>query len=211
MYACRPFFSVFEQYLLTVPTEYLDDFFRHWTPDQILKLRSLSSAVFYAVEAYIAYAWDPEKLLRRCFYDVRAFRRELDACRAIISGSEALGFFSRREFLGNDLDIYVPLHGLVRLGRYLDRIGYTYQRSGGKAEDFDLAAITFTSRRVSSEETTLAIRALDSYTFSAFNFAAPPSTRDPDATPARVQLIAVRGDPIELIINSFHSSEFSDR
>ena len=197
----------------------LDEFFHPWAPHDIIKLRRLSSAVFYAIESYIAYAWDVERVIGRWFFDTRAFRKALDAANGVISGSEALSFFSRTEFRGNDLDLYVPLHGLIPLGRYLDRVGYDYQPSACMDPCFDTAALTFAACIAPSHESSTPARTLgsstpgagtlESYAFSPFNFV--HSTTDWQGqvlSTMRVQLIGVRGDPVEHIINSFHSSMY---
>ncbi|KAH9854466.1 hypothetical protein C2E23DRAFT_726294 [Lenzites betulinus] len=200
--------SPFERFLLGAPDDVIDKFFSPWSPDLIIRLRSLNSNVFLGVEAYIARAWDVEKSFDRWFFHVNSFLRTLESCGAIVSGSEAQQHFGRHEYRGSDLDIYVPFHGLLRMGRWLKQEGYLYQASGGKHVFFDAAAIMvasaagqdFTSHSSSSSKA--------SGTYTTFNFVRPQddTLKLLRMDGSHVQLIAVRQDPVQFIIEHFHST-----
>ncbi|KAI9057437.1 hypothetical protein FKP32DRAFT_1681576 [Trametes sanguinea] len=173
--------------------------------DSILRLRCLNVNCFLGIDAYMSRAWSIDKTLDRWFYRVKAFLAMLDQCDAIVSGSEAQQHFAQHQFRGNDLDIYVPCHGLLQLGRWLRNEGYIYQPSGGKHDFFDAAAVMFVAATASGRNPA---GAHDFQTFTVFNFYRPRThiLRLLDMDGVRIQLIAVRGDPIKFLLYSFHST-----
>ncbi|PIL33118.1 hypothetical protein GSI_04567 [Ganoderma sinense ZZ0214-1] len=209
--------SPLELLLLGHDAKTVDFFFSSWTPDLIMKLRSLSSSLFFAVEAYASRKWNINTHLRRWFHDVPDFLRKLTACDAVVSGSEAVSFFDRHSFHGHDLDIYVPLHGLLPLGRYLKFYGFAYQATSRSHPLFDAAAMMLPSSlryplppsaqsitHGQRSEGRHASRQDATYTFATFNFVR--SVGRNSVRGHHVQLIAVSCDPIEYIINNFHST-----
>ncbi|OJT09726.1 hypothetical protein TRAPUB_13794 [Trametes pubescens] len=202
--------TAFERFLLGSPDPIIDKFFSRWTIDQILSLRRVNSNLLLAVEGYSARAWSIDTTFDRWFYHVQSFLEVLDACEGIVAGSEAQQHFARHEFRGKDLDIYVPCHGLLRMGRWLKSEGFRFQTSGGKHILFDAAAVMFSAATVGNHD----LGGRDVYgsplpnAFSSFNFVRFPTDnlRMLDMDGCRVQLIAVRGDPIPFMINNFHST-----
>ncbi|KAI1782445.1 hypothetical protein LXA43DRAFT_905775 [Ganoderma leucocontextum] len=211
--------SRFEQLLLVQKPEAIDNICFCWTPDVLFKIRRLSSATFYAIEAYFCRQWNINLHLRRWFTDVPDFLRQLGTFDGLIAGSEALSFFDRRRFLGRDLDICLPIHGILPMGRYLKARGYAYQPSSRAHLLFDAAAVLFSSShrpiRGGQSNDLSGNRATHEhpkshhdpgYEFSTFDFVRPIPTGLPPTYGSHVQLIAVTCGPMEFIINNFHST-----
>lgn len=175
-----------------------------------MRLRQLSSSMLLAVEAYCSRHWDLESFLTHWFTEPTAFLNKLSECDGIVSGSEAQQFFGRCEFRGHDLDVYVPFHGLLGMGRWLREEGFVFQSSADKHPLFDVAALMFTSH---VGRASVGLRPMfpgKPLAFGAFNFVRPRHWRNtrPFTPPGgHVQIIAVPENPVNFIINSFHSSE----
>ncbi len=204
--------SVFEIFLLGAHQNAVDAFFRRWSPDEILKLRQLSSSMLFAVEAYCDRDWNINDFLARWFGHPPSFLEVLNSCDAVVSGSEAQQFFARREYLGDNLDIYVPPHGLLDMGRWLQGSGYIYQPTMHQHPLFDATVMTHSAF---VGPTALGLPSFGNRTnqkrqpvFTSFYFIRPTnnSARN-NFTGRRVNLFAARGDPVEFMISSFHSSE----
>lgn len=199
----------FERFLMGQRPEEVDQLFMRLPVNLIFRLRCLNSTFFLAVEAYCARTWDVHKVLDRWFYRPRSFLDTLDKCEGIVTGSQALRFLDRHgTYVPRDLDIYVPLHGLLPMGRWLKSEGFFYQESAGKHALFDAAAVMCTAGMTS---TTMA-PSHRARTFATFNFfrTADDTLDFLDMSGRRVQLVAIKGSPVEFMINNFHSSEFID-
>lgn len=202
--------SAFERFLLGAPEAVVDRFFSSWSPDLIMRLRALNSNVFLGIEAYVARAWNIEKSFDRWFFHVGAFLRTLDLCDGIVSGSEAQQHLGRHEYRGRDLDIYLPYHGLLRMGRWLKQQGFLYQPSGSRHLFFDAAAVMAASAVGRDFAGYTGARSDAASTFSTFNFVRPLDNahRSIGMDGVQVQLIVVRQDPVQFLIEKFHSSEY---
>ena len=162
--------------------------------------------MFYAVEAYTSRQWNIRETIHRWFWNVKPFLKLLDAHNGIVSGSEAVQFFARRKWPCTDMNIYVPLHGLLPIGRYIQRQDFFFTPSNDKHPFFDAAALSYTSY-MSSPDSPLHRRSTHPgpHAYTAFGFARPPNFSA--ARPGRrIQIIVVHGNPVEYIINNFHSS-----
>ncbi|KAH9848705.1 hypothetical protein C2E23DRAFT_738973 [Lenzites betulinus] len=205
----KPALSVFELFLLSSEDSVVDAFFEVWTPDVILRLRQLSSSMFSAVEAYCLRCWSIEDFLLRWFSQPSEFLNILGSCDGIVSGSEAQQFFGRGAFRGRDLDIYVPPHGLLGMGRWLKEQGFVYQASSDRHPFFDVAALMCTSHMGRAAVDRPPRNLLKSTAFSTFSFVRPANWREnPPFTPAGkfVQVVVVPDDPVAFIISNFHST-----
>ncbi|KAH9858154.1 hypothetical protein C2E23DRAFT_715947, partial [Lenzites betulinus] len=200
--------SVFERFLLGAPNVVVDRFFSSWTPDLIMRLRAVNSNMFLGVESYISRAWNIERSLERWFFHVGAFLRMLDLCEGVVSGSEAQQHFGRHEYRGNDLDIYLPYHGVLRMGRWLKQQAFVYQPSGNKHIFFDAAAIMLASAAGRGFEGYSGSRHAAASTVSTFNFVRPldKAHQSLGMDGAHIQLIVVSQDPVQFIVENFHST-----
>ncbi|EIW63230.1 uncharacterized protein TRAVEDRAFT_17657 [Trametes versicolor FP-101664 SS1] len=203
-YTPRAKLSVFELFLLSAPTKAVDAFFARWTPDLVVRLRQLSSSMLLATEAYSSRRWNARTFLSHWFEEPSEFLITLEDCDGVISGSEAQQFFGRCEFRGHDLDIYVPLHGLLDMGRYLKLAGFAYQPTTNRHPLFDVAALMFSSHVGQVPASLRHGGPHKPAAFGAFNFVRFPGVLGPQGR--HIQIIAVSDDPIHFIINSFHST-----
>ncbi|KAI9062917.1 hypothetical protein FKP32DRAFT_1548829, partial [Trametes sanguinea] len=200
-----PLLSTFELFLLSAHAHTIDAFFATWSPDLVLRLRQLSSSMRLAVEAYSTRCWDIDAFFGRWFVYSSRFLQVLDECGGIVSGSEAQQFFGRQSFRGRDLDIYVPLHGLLPMGRWLKDQGYKYHATADKHPLFDVAAMMASSHV--GVGTPSAQWQPKSPPFSTFNFARNRHDTLPEwMNGLHVQLIVVSGSPIDFIVTNFHST-----
>ncbi|KAI0359341.1 hypothetical protein OH77DRAFT_1472574 [Trametes cingulata] len=109
--------------------------------------------------------------------------------------------------IGDDLDIYVPWHGAMEMGRWLEGRDYFYQAAAGKHPLFE-AAVLMHMAHISSVCTTPGgdFRLQHAPCFITFNFVRPYTGQGMSGRHAHVQLIVVRGDPSDFIVNNFHST-----
>ena len=108
------------------------------------------------------------------------------------------------------------------MGRFLKTCGYVYQPSSTSHILFDAAAVLFSSKRAlqgreyggpsaersgrkDGEESKRNV----GYGFTTFNFVRPIHSGFPLTHGSHVQLIGVTCDPIEFIVNNFHSSTYT--
>ncbi|KAL7281164.1 hypothetical protein ACG7TL_004472 [Trametes sanguinea] len=199
--------SAIELFLLGSEASIVETFFAHWTPDVIFRLRQLSSSMRLATEAYCARRWDVNAFLGRWFHFVPTFLKVLDDCGGVVSGSEAQQFFDRESYRGRDLDVYVPLHGLLRMGRWIKEQGFLYHATADRHPLFDVAAVMFTSYVGVGAISLPSQFPTKPSTFAAFNFARPLHHSMPEWLKGmHIQLIAVPCNPVEFIVNNFHST-----
>ncbi|KAI0689529.1 hypothetical protein C8T65DRAFT_746138 [Cerioporus squamosus] len=197
--------SVFEEFLLGAPEQHVDAFLAGFSPDAIMGFRNLSSSMLRAIDAYMTRKWSIAHTLRWWIWNIKEFLAVLDECDGIVSGSAAQHFFGREEYEAKDLDIYLPFHGLLPMGRFLQREGFKFQPGLNHHPFFDAAVMALTAfigRTLSKATSDLSGH---TYAFKAFNFALPQHSH-PGKRGRRVQLIAVQGDPVEFMIRSFHST-----
>lgn len=195
--------SMLELYLLGSREEYVDDFLARIPPDVILRMRSLSSSLLYAVEAYTQRQWNVADTLGQWFYSVPAFLGALKDCDAIVSGAAAVAFFARREYPDAELEIYIPLHGLLPMGRYLRHQGYAYQAATGQHPFFDAAVLSHTAYISTHDPRRRNDPHYNPYT-SSYRFVLPldPAFR----SGKQVRLVSVLTDPVEYMLRNSKSS-----
>lgn len=165
--------------------------------------------MFYAVQAYIDRAWDVDRFLGRWFYHIPSFLSVMESCGGVISGTEAQQFLARRQFRGRNLDIYVPWHGVLELGRWLKTRGFRFQPTVDKHPLFDAAvfmAAAFVGPKAVGLES-MHPNSGRSSSFTTFSFIRPARELHytfPMGT--FIQLTAVHGDPVEFIVHKAPSS-----
>ncbi|KAI1783928.1 hypothetical protein LXA43DRAFT_867886, partial [Ganoderma leucocontextum] len=203
---------ILEQFLITSPHDVVDLFFASWPIDLIFRLRATSMTLFCAVEAYRLRTWNPVGVLEPFFADVRSFLAMLDKCDGVVSGSQVVRLLQRAAFPdpGSDLDIFVPRHGLLRMGRWLKRHGYVYQSSGRKHVFFDVEVIrsaSMTSGAVADGPDTYPSSSRASH-FATYHFIREEVRRTADGSVLEnvVQVVVVDTLPVQYIINNFHST-----
>ena len=208
--------SPFERFLLSSSNDLLNAFFAVWPVDLIFRIRRLSTVVFCAIEAYRVRTWHPIHVLQPFFSDsFRSFLNTLDKCDGVVSGSQVVQLLQRRPFTdrGSDLDIFIPRHGLLAMGRWLKRNGYVYQASTRKHVLFDVEAIRSASIALgfNHDGSDVYPTSREAPKFSTYHFIrrfeSPDTVFFEEAKYFLVQLVVVDTQPVQYIINNFHSSK----
>ena len=206
--------SPFERFLLASPNAVVEAFFARWPVDLIFRLRVLNTTLLCVVEAYRVRVWSPVPILMPFFADVRSFLLMLDKCGAVVSGSQVVRLLQRHPFpdTGSDLDVFLPRHGLLQMGRWLKKHGYRYEVSGHKHALFDVEAIRSASVSIGVNPD-----GTDAYPcnpqasrFATYQFTRQVATSTASASLPQiyvVQLVVVEPGPVQYIINNFHSSK----
>lgn len=207
--------SVFERFLITSSDNVVDAFFDRWPVDLIFRLRVLNTSIFCVMEAYRVRTWKPTSVLSPFFADVRSFLLMLDKCDGVVSGSQVVRLLQRRAFpdTGSDLDIFLPRHGLLEMGRWLKRHGYTYRSTGHKHTLFDVEAIRSASVAigVNADGTDAYPCSQEASHFATYHFNRQVVVRTSSSYRVEnylVQLVVVEPGPVPYIISNFHSSAF---
>ena len=205
--------SVFERFLITSSDNVVDAFFDRWPVDLIFRLRVLNTSIFCVMEAYRVRTWKPTSVLSPFFADVRSFLLMLDKCDGVVSGSQVVRLLQRRAFpdTGSDLDIFLPRHGLMRMGQWLKWHGYSYQPTGLKHTLFDVEAIRSASVAIglNSDGTEAYPCGRSASRFATYHFTRRVTTPTPAGYRSEdlmVQLVVVEPAPVQYIISNFHSS-----
>ncbi|KAF3928932.1 hypothetical protein AA313_de0205989 [Arthrobotrys entomopaga] len=159
--------------------------------------------------------WNINVHLHRFLKDPRQFRSIMAKHDALISGSDALQFLSRRRFKGSDLDVYIEKEaGVVEFASYLlNSEEYKFipcrwqpsdceQAIGSRIEDLRDFLADRRSRLPHDEERIEAsslyeMKAIDGvFTFRRKNVH--------EESYRQIQLIATRGPPLYAILNDFY-------
>ncbi len=203
----------FERFLLGSPDEAVDAFLRSWSPDLILRLRVLNSSFFFAVEVYAARDWSIRSALRPWFPNGEVFMRLLEQCGGVISGSVAVQFLGREAFTPSNLDVYVPLRGLLRLGRYLEEENFEFQAAEDVHELFDVAALGLSSAVAKGGSLRAGLPSSPSGgALATFTFYRPssPGLRAYGVHATHVEVVVTAElDPVQFILTNSHSSKCS--
>lgn len=202
---CLPFrLPPFIAFIREAPHPLLHHFLGlHCTPDTVMVLAAVCQDIRLFLKGYAEDVWNIDRVFTPWFPDNVGFRHMLRQTEAIISGSTALRFFAPKIFRhSHDLDIYVPLKGLLVLGRWLGKAGYVFQSGVGQAVPFDCTALRASSRmsrprrrKYDYDETSI---------FEVFHFVRI-FTHPLFPNNNKIDLIAVNGDPCQQILE-FHSS-----
>lgn len=191
--------SGLESILTRAAVHFLDEFFSVWPIDSIMRVSLTNFRLHSAIRAYKCAIWDPDIFFSRWFARPESFRRILGRCNAVVSGSQALQFFDRTEYLDSDLDIFMRGFSVDVLDDWLKEAGYNMV---GERDEYQIER---RMRRIAEDdelgtERQSAIRAVFSYARYGYDGAF-------GGVRARVvQIIVVCIDPIEFIIFDFHSS-----
>ena len=202
--------SPFEMFLYSATRDMVTTIFDHLPIYQVFRLYRLNVRIAVIVHHYARTTWSINDFLDKWFglNSSDEVVDKLEECGAIISGSTVLQFLSRSPPDPNsDLDIYVPLTGLLEFGRWLQHMGYAYRPRGTSPFTFfDVAALTVPARWSSgknSSSTCDPLSFLDP--FEIFDFIDESDRRLSTSRSDRLQLVVVLGDPRKHVL-TFHSS-----
>ncbi|KAJ7490408.1 hypothetical protein B0H11DRAFT_1912374 [Mycena galericulata] len=193
--------SPLENLLLTSPDSLLVHALGFWDAPDVLKSAVLSSVMHGVVQHYKCLVWDIDKHFDSWFRQPKKFRPMLQVCGAVVSGSQILQFLDRTSYPDSDLDIFLRIGGVKKMGNWLTAQGYR------------LASNT-------ANYTTLGRQILrSSYQLMTLPTNSPPKTPIRgvynyrrfigswnDLRIQKIQLVCVDMDPIHHILFDFHST-----
>ena len=206
--------SSFEFFFIVAEHKLVDHLLSYVSPDELARLRILSSRTYWSMESYSRRVWDVDQFFSHWFdfHLLPAVFEKLDECNAVVSGSSALSFFARKDpYPGSDLDIFMPMASLLTFGTWLRQsAGYVYKpRRHGRYSHFDHAVLSIPLRLDHLRGDTSQGNPMSfGSKFEVFDFYKPTGANTPTEAAGcpHVQLIGVLGDPFQHVL-SFHSSE----
>lgn len=215
-FSLYPLYSPIEYFVLTSTAKLVEELFSHLPPNAIFQLRLVNSSFFYAVESYRVRVWRPARILKRFFSDVPQFLRQLELYDGIVSGAHVLHFLRRTTNTRDDadLEVIIPSHGLLKLGRWLMKQGYVFRYGANQHHFFEVEAFRLATRTLHPDQVdysiATAVQTAAFTCFEVFRF-----VRSTDETghliravyPLSLHLVVVLGDPVNFIVNNYHSSE----
>lgn len=211
----RDSLSFFERWLLfSVPDALLCQIFDAIHLADLHRLGRVSTSLYCLFMRYRATRWDIVNFLGLWSTHPTDFMRSLSISGGVISGSQALRFMDRENpSASSDLDIFMRVEGMASFGKMLSRGGYTIHvrdrhtvllARGRGIEDLDSHISSLVkSRRFS--------RTLDMPSIICVYDCLKPLLGANGRTRCmlNVQLVLLNSDPIEFIVQDFHSSRFS--
>ncbi|KAJ7186929.1 hypothetical protein C8R46DRAFT_1024899 [Mycena filopes] len=174
-----------------------------WALPEIISCDRVSVVLHNIVRYYKSIVWDPDSFFKPWFIDSPiTFRKVLDNCGAVVSGSQITQFFDRTRYNGSDMDIFLRIGGLQTMAQWLLTQGYSYKPELGPDEytAFHLNLLRLSSRMVAERNS------MDEAIKGVFNYCRY-ITSATVVYVQKVQLVVVDTNPVDHIIFDFHSSE----
>lgn len=170
----------------------------------ILRVGRTCKVAHQAVALYIKRAFNINRLLKRFFSEVIAFRTLQARTGTLISGSVALQFFDREFYPCSDLDLYVHMRHRREVGRWLMQHNYCFVPATHQAVGFEEAATEALSGLGENLYGMPGVAAILNFVREEEGTVAASAGNTSSAL--KVQLIVSRRTPMEVILG-FHSSE----
>ncbi|KAF6752406.1 hypothetical protein DFP72DRAFT_849880 [Ephemerocybe angulata] len=176
------------------------------TRPELVRLSCTSSTVKEYVDIYSEDAWNISNFLDLWFDSPYEFRSYMALTGAVLTGSQAIRFFDRRQpDPSSDLDIVTRIGGTMSLCLYLEEQGYVRVARSREAEDEyplldDVLSLSSTKRFCSGSGGSGILGIFD---FEKGSF--PPFSNG-SWQRVKVQVITVTQSPIWHIIHTFHST-----
>ncbi|PPQ97060.1 hypothetical protein CVT26_001242 [Gymnopilus dilepis] len=190
--------SPFEYFLLRASTSVTCRLLQHVDILSLVSLSRTSKQLHSVYEWFAEMAWDPSWRYRQWFVHIKAFKRLLRRCNAVVSGSFALQFFERRRYVGSDMDIYLRCAGVKEFCVWLKNEGYRNVdgNSSYVRTNFPEDTLRALAPRNSKRNPLLGVHTFQRMLGSASGH----------IEVQRVQVIVVDTDPVEHILFHFHST-----
>jgi len=105
----------------------------------IVDLMELAQTCRTIRESVLHHCHNINKLLEPFFESedtIEGFRKIQDETEALISGSTALRFFQRKEYAGQDLDLYVEARYAPAVAWFLEKAGYQFYKRENQASSW---------------------------------------------------------------------------
>lgn len=177
------------------------------------RFKHLSRQARDAVNTFNRRAHNVNKHLKLFFGDNYLSFRSLQArTGTLISGSVPLQILDQSIYPGSDLDIYVDLKHALEVAQWIDGMGYTFVPSMDQLpfyEDIVSARLMSLGRPPHGSKLSPSMlerkSAARTYGFKSLGFVLSFTKTMADGAKRKVQVIAARESPMEVILN-FHSS-----
>lgn len=184
--------SIFADNVIRIPAIY-KRIFTICAPGTVVCVGKTCRAARASVLAYIAQAYQVERILSRFFNDPLEFRRLQARTFTLISGSSALQFFDRSFYPSSDLDLWVHQQHRNEVGNWLMNQGYVFIPDEGQACTFDMAVL---EQEVEDEDGDIKV-------YTVFTFTKPNMKGEEDL---KVEIVSATRTPMESILH-FHFCE----
>lgn len=189
--------SLFEHFIASLSVDNLVHLLSYVSLAQILALEATSVRAYQTIQTYREEVWNIDAHLSPWFPDPKEFRSLLGDCNAVVSGSHVLQFLERSKYLGSDIDIFISLPGVLRMGLWLrDCLGYKLNWIKPWYFDATVEALCDRVRR----------GVIGGGILTVFEFVRYVGTPSASVIQQRVQLIVVNGEPFQFVALNFHSS-----
>ncbi|KAI0743235.1 hypothetical protein BC629DRAFT_1299292 [Irpex lacteus] len=169
------------------------------SPASLLRLAKTCKTAHSVVHEYLSGAYNINKHLRPYFDEPLEFRSLQARTATLISGSNALQFFTKVYYDYSDLDLYVPSRHRQEVGRWLLDRGYTYEPHSSQNPDFEVevAIPRDHAEWIAGPYNTQGISAVFTFT--------KPSASVTQLKRKQVQLIVATTSPMAAVL-AFHST-----
>ncbi|KAJ7106080.1 hypothetical protein C8R43DRAFT_863192, partial [Mycena crocata] len=193
--------SSFEANLLSAPEPLLLRILSFWSLQDIITCETLSSAFRNIVGFYRSVAWNADNFFRSWFLDSPSwFRAVLKSCNAVVSGSQLVQFFDRSTYFESDMDIFLRIGSVSRMGVWLECQGYildcTSQGYHDVSHDVDALLTSKMTYGPLMQDNT--VQSVHNYK----RFVASPTV----VYLQKIQLVIVDMNPVHHILFDFHST-----
>ena len=196
--------SYIEIFIEFCTSDLLLHFMSFWDIPSIFSMQKTCRKIRCACEIYIASTWSLSPFFDNWF-NTKELQQILHKCNAIISGSQALQFFSRERYPDCDTDFFVRLGGAKELISWLLCQGYIESEQNTDYDDGNIFDdVMELSAKCIEDRSSCHHAVLGVYNFFRNKQAADGGT----AKIYQVQVVVVDTDPIEHVLFDFHSSKF---
>ncbi|KAJ6464316.1 hypothetical protein DFH09DRAFT_1346829 [Mycena vulgaris] len=193
--------SAFESTLLCMTDSLLVHLLSFWDPKDILASATLSPVIHGILQHYRQLVWDVDIHFRPWFQNPAEFRSILRITGAVVSGSQILQFLDRTNYLSSDMDIFLRIGGVTRIGKWLSLQGYRFGSLASDYQTFDVQ-VQRLSRMLVAQNSSLPHGPPIRNVYNYQRFVASPSV----TYIQKVQLVVVDMDPVHHVLFDFHST-----
>lgn len=204
-------YSPLERFFITLNVHQLRYILSFMHIYDVLTLERVSLTLRNISRLYQGITFDFNRFFSLWFPDVKNFRQLLHDCNAVVSGSQALQFFSRATYLESDLDIFVRAGGFQPLSRYLLAVGYYPQFSRANLKPYEIKGLMAPStlaRKCLTKATSSRHPLLGVYNFKKTIVHQKQLSNENKTRELLVQIVVIDTEPIHHVIFGFHSSTF---
>ncbi|KAJ7040617.1 hypothetical protein C8F04DRAFT_1253937 [Mycena alexandri] len=165
----------------------------------IVVCSSLSSIILNVIRYYKSVVWNPDVFFRPWFnVEPEIFRSTLNICGAVVAGSQINQFLDRTRYENSDMDIFLRIGGLQRMGEWLAAQGYRFVSSSTSYGAFRRTVARLSTRLVIASASNDTVKGV-------FNYERYVASTEV-VYHQRIQLAVVNMNPIHHVLFDFHST-----